>query len=317
MNIGEYGCGLLRYEKNPIITPESIPGAYMTFNCGQTMYKGKTILLVAVVMKNSSFPSIWIAESDNGYDFKFRDKPFIERSDVPFLHDLDTWTIDPRVTYVPEDDMYYIMRPLSSSWGCSAVLGKTKDFEKYEDIEIIALPNNRVPCLFPGKIDGKYVRLDRPYCTKVPSYNENANIWISYSTDLIHWGEHRPLLKPWILWNSNKIGPTPPIRTKKGWLEIIHGVQSNTVVPARYSIGAVLLDLKDPAKVIGKTNSPILTPDAPYEYMGTVPNVVFPCGAIGDEEKDELRLYYGAGDTYIGLATGKLSEIVDMCIYNR
>lgn len=75
----------------------------------------------------------------------------------------------------------------------------------------------------------------------------------------------------------------------------------------------MLLDLEDPTKIIGKTMKPILTPDAPYEYMGTVPNVVFPCGFIADEEKDELKVYYGAADTYVGLASGRLSEVINLC----
>ena len=78
-------------------------------------------------------------------------------------------------------------------------------------------------------------------------------------------------------------------------------------------MGALLLDLDDPRKIIGRTNTPILTPDAPYEYMGTVPNVVFPCGFIADENKDELRVYYGAADTYVGLASGRLSRIIELC----
>lgn len=298
---------LKRHSGNPVIKPKDLEGAYATFNCGQTMYKGKTILLVAVQMKTSPMPRIHVAESEDGINFTIRKKPFIEKSNVPFIKDLDTWPIDPRVTYIPEDDTYYIIRPINSTWGCAAVLGKTKDFETYEEIEIIALPHNRVPCLFPGKIGGKYARLDRPY-----DMGDTGDIWISYSEDLIHWGEYRPLLKPYTLWNWTKIGPTPPIKTKEGWLEIIHGV-TTSCTGSRYSIGAVLLDLEDPRKIIGKAYSPILTPDAEYEYMGTVPNVVFPCGAIADEEKDELRIYYGAADTYIGLAKGSLKEVIDLC----
>lgn len=299
--------GLHRYENNPIITPQDIEGSYATFNCGQTMYKGKTILLVAAQMKTDPIPRMYVAESEDGINFKIRKEPLITQSKNPIIRDLDTWPIDPRITYIPEDDMYYIMRPINSDWGCSAVLGRTKDFETYEDLEIIALPHNRVPSLFPGKINGLYARIDRPYDGR----NE-GRMWISFSPDLKYWGGYRPLLKQYTIWNYTKIGPTPPIKTKDGWLVIIHGV-STSCADSRYSLGAMLLDLEDPTKVIGKTMSPILTPDAPYEYMGTVPNVIFSCGAIADEEKDEIRVYYGAADTYIALATGKLSEIIRMC----
>lgn len=303
--------GLYRYKNNPIIKPEDVEGAYTTFNCGQTMYKGKTILLVAIQFKTHPMPEIHVAESDDGIHFNVRKEAFITKSTNPTISDLDTWPIDPRLTYIPEDDMYYIIRPINSEWGCAAVLGKTKDFEKYEEIGIVALPHNRVPSLFPGKVDGKYVRFDRPY-----DLHDDGKIWISYSPDLIHWGEYKPLLKPFTLWNWTKIGPTPPVKTKAGWLEVIHGV-TTSCTGSRYSLGAVLLDLEDPSKIIGKANTPILTPCEPYEYMGTVPNVVFACGCIADEQKDELRVYYGAADTYIGLASGKLSEIIDMCINNR
>lgn len=297
---------LYRNENNPIIKPADFPNAYATFNCGQTMYKGKTILLVAIMMKTEPTPHIHVAESTDGVNFTIRPEPFIKRSSHEVIGPMDTWPIDPRVSYVPEDDMYYIIRPINSPWGCAAVLGRTKDFETYEEMDIVALPHNRVPSLFCGKVNGQYVRLDRPYDGR-----DEGRIWISFSDDLIHWGEYRPLLEQYTLWNWVKIGPTPPVKTKEGWFSLIHGV-TTSCTGSKYCIGAMLQDLDDPRKVIGRTTTPILFPNAPYEYMGTVPNVVFPCGFIANEEEDSLRLYYGAADTYIGLATGKLSEIIDL-----
>jgi predicted GH43/DUF377 family glycosyl hydrolase len=306
--------GLHRYEHNPILSPKDFPGAQALFNCGQTMYQGKTILLVSIVLKGHPMPRIHVAESEDGLHFKIRPEPFITKSEVPFIEPLDNWPIDPRLTYIAEDDTYYIMRPGGSPYGCAAFLGKTKDFQTYEDIEVIALPHNRVPSLFPEKIDGCYVRFDRPYSVVYDPHNQQqfGNIWISYSPDLIHWGRHRMLLAPWANWNGIKIGPTPPIKTPEGWLEIIHGV-SGSCSGQRYCLGAVLLDLKDPTKIIGKASSFILCPDTDYEFMGNVPNVVFTCGAIGDLEKDLLRVYYGGADTCIALATGKISQIIEMC----
>lgn len=306
--------GLFRYEKNPIISPKDFEGAAAVFNCGQTMYKGKTILLVAVILRNHEIPRIHVAESEDGINFTIRKEPFITQSKKSHISHLDKWVIDPRVTYFAEEDVYYIIRPGNSEHGCVAFLGKTKDFETYEDIDVIALPHNRVPCLFPEKINGYYARLDRPYTLVDDPHNHSqmGHIWISYSPDLIHWGRHRVVLQPWINWNSVKIGPTPPIKTKDGWLVIIHGV-GQSCAGQRYSLGAMLLDLEDPSKLIGKANSYILAPDAEYEFMGRVPNVVFACGAIPDYEEDRLRVYYGGADTCICLATGKISEIVDMC----
>lgn len=312
MYLKEYG--LKRYGNNPILTPKDFPKAAAVFNCGQTMYKGKTILLVAIMLTDSSMPRIHVAESEDGISFTIRKEPFITQSNLPNIKYLDNWVIDPRVTYFPEEDVYYIIRPGNSENGCVAILGKTKDFESYEDIDVISLPNNRVPCLFSEKIGGSYVRLDRPYSLVNDPHNNDqmGNIWISYSPDLIHWGRHKLLLSPWNNWMGTKIGPTPPIKTKDGWLVITHGV-SQSCTGQRYCLGAVLLDLEDPSKVIGKANSYILAPDAPYEFMGRVPNVVFACGAIADFKEDRLRVYYGGADTYICLATGSISEIIDMC----
>lgn len=306
--------GLVRNEANPILKPSDFPGAEAVFNCGQTMYNGKTILLVAILLRNDPAPRMHVAESADGVNFEIRKEPFITKSKHMDLGEYDQWPIDPRISYFPEEDVYYIMRPANSDCGCAAILGKTKDWETYEDIEIISLPNNRVPCLFPEKIKGSYVRLDRPYSLVDDPHNnaQHGYIWISYSPDLIHWGRHRVLLKPFSHWNYVKIGPTPPIKTKDGWLEIIHGVGSSCS-GQRYYIGAILLELENPAKIIGKMNGYLLSPDTEYECMGRVPNVVFPCGALADHDKDLLRVYYGGADTCIGLAEGKLSEIVAMC----
>ena len=302
MNISE--TVLHRYEGNPIITPMSFPKALGTFNCCPVKYKDEYILLQPIQRQDEQVPAIYLARSKDGVNFTIDDEPFITRSKK--FYNLDLWPIDPRVSYVPEDDMYYIMRPMNSSWGVYTLLLRTKDFKSVEEMEIVSLPNNRVPCLFQGKINGQYVRIDRPYggAGSVGS----GNMWISYSDDLIHWGEYRPLLKPWTNWGADKIGPTPPIKTKDGWLEIVHGVKER-----RYSLGAVLLDLEDPSKVIAKAKSPILTPNAPYEYMGhSQAPTVFACGALADEAKDEIRVYYGASDICVGLATGKLSELIDL-----
>lgn len=310
--------GLFRCEKNPLITPADYPGAAAVFNCGQTMYKGQTILLCAIVPYNGGSPFIHVARSDDGINFKFDEKPFIMQSKLPHIKELDYWPIDPRVTYFPEEDVYYIMRPGNSDAGCVAFLGKTHDFVTYEDIDVIALPNNRVPSLFPEKINEMYYRLDRPYVfvSDPHNINQRAFIWVSESPDLIHWGRHRVLLKPWANWNAIKIGPTPPIKTDEGWLEIIHGV-TGSCSGQRYSLGAILLDLNDPTNVIGRCDEPILCPDREYECAGKAPNVVFACGAIADLDQDRLRVYYGAADTSICLATGSISDIIAMCKNGR
>lgn len=314
---------LHRYPGNPIITPSSFPGAKAVFNPGQTMFEGKTILLLSVVhnrryeyMGRTFDVTTHVAESDDGIHFDINTQvPFIYNTDEEPYKTAGEQAIDLRITQF--EDSYYIVHPGCGKWGTFGILGKTSDFKTHEYIEIISLPDNRLPCLFPGKINGLYARLDRPYRVIPNDFHEAGNLWISYSPDLIFWGKHRPLLKPGFShWNETKIGPIPPIKTKQGWLVLIHGV-SVSCSGHRYGIGAILLDLENPEVIIGKTHCSILEPYEPYELTGIVPNVVFICGAIADEMKDEIRVYYGCADTCIGLATGKLSELVDACRYER
>jgi predicted GH43/DUF377 family glycosyl hydrolase len=314
-----------RYEGNPIITAEDFPvPAESVFNCGQTMFEGKTVLLIAAIYKepiNGNATGIHVAMSTDGVNFEINKEPLCSsRKWVDLSGDYDCWVIDPRVTKI--DDTYYIVRPAqvkpgdNLDIGPAAILETTKDFKTVEFVDCIALPINRVPCIFPEKINGMYVRLDRPYSVvrvHEPSDAKDDKLvhgmWISYSPDLVYWGHHRPILYPPLSFANYKVGPTPPIKTKDGWLEIIHGVYLENHEWC-YSIGAMLLDLEDPSKVISVLDHWILTPTENYELYGRSDNTVFTCGAIADEETDTIRIYYGAADERIGLATGKLSELL-------
>ncbi|OGV59934.1 MAG: hypothetical protein A2X45_16655 [Lentisphaerae bacterium GWF2_50_93] len=303
---------LTRYKGNPIITPKSFPYGHAdsVMNCGQIMHEGKTVLLLSVIDSAKKMTAIFYAESKDGINFDIREKPLITGLQDPRFKRLDIHVIDPRLTKI--GDTYYIARPGNSESGeCIAFLYRTKDFKEVEFMDCIALPNNRVPSLFPEKINGYYARLDRPYALGAAS--EKASVWLSYSPDLIHWGQHRYLWSGNDNWNWGKIGPTPPLKTPKGWLVIMHGV-CPSCDGYKYSLGAWMLDLNDPSKMIGRIRNYILTPDELYELVGNVGNVVFACGAIADEDKDQLRVYYGAADTSICLATGSLSRIIDTCL---
>jgi beta-1,4-mannooligosaccharide/beta-1,4-mannosyl-N-acetylglucosamine phosphorylase len=309
---------LKRHEANPIITPKDFPGAYAIFNPGQTIYNGQILLLLpighngGINKKNGQVPfKGHVATSDNGVDFKIEPEPLFTPS-MEYPYDQVTeQCIDFRVTKI--EDTYYIIHPGCGAWGTMAILSKTSDFKTRENVDIISLPDNRIPCLFPEKIDGCYVRLDRPYRVMPNDFHRAGNIWVSTSPDLVHWGHHRPLLQPGFShWAMTKVGPTPPIKTNDGWLVIIHGV-SRSCTGHRYCIGAMLLDLKNPEKIIGLTKSSILAPQEPYEFKGIVPNVVFPAGSVANFKEDEIMVYYGCADTYVGLATGSLSELIDLC----
>jgi len=303
-----YNTLLKRHEANPLIVPADFPHgpADAVFNCGQTMMGGTTILLTSVVFADGRPPNIYVARSEDGLDFTFDDEPLFERCELPGIRELDRHIIDPRVTKI--GDEYYIVRPTGSV--AVGLMYKTKDFKSVEFIDCIALAHNRVPCLFPEKIGGYYWKIDRPSIGKPP--DNQGDMWISRSPDLIHWGHYRPLLGRFGPWGGHKIGPTPPIRTEAGWLEIIHGV-TRSCSTTRYSLGAVLLDLEDPEKVIGRMGGYLITPETPYEIQGRVPDVIFSCGAIADPDERRLRVYYGGADTVICLATGDLDAIIEAC----
>ncbi len=309
---------LKRHEANPIVTPKDFPGSYAVFNPGQTIYDGQILLILPVGYNdgiNADSPHTpfrgYVAKSSDGVNFEIDTEPlFVPGTEHPYSQ-VSEQCIDFRITRC--EGTYYIIHPGCGPWGTMGILSRTDDFEKRENIDIISLPDNRMPCLFPEKIDGRYVRLDRPYRVAPNDFHEFGNMWVSYSPDLVHWGHHRPLLQPGFThWATTKIGPTPPIKTNDGWLVIIHGVSLSSA-GHRYCLGAMLLNLKNPEIIIGLTKSAILSPYEPYEFNGIVPNVVFPAGSVANFNDDEIRVYYGCADTYVGLAAGSLSELVDLC----
>jgi predicted GH43/DUF377 family glycosyl hydrolase len=186
-------------------------------------------------------------------------------------------------------------------------VASTKDFKKFKKIAVAAVPTNRNMVLFPEKIGGLYVRLDRPW-----EGGMSGNIWISYSPDLVFWGKSEVIMTSrGFAWDQGKIGPgAPPIRTDEGWLCIYHGVTPR-VNAKIYKAGVALLDLEDPRKVIARSKEYLMAPREDYERVGDVPNVVFPTAVIPYPEKDELRIYYGGADTVMCLATAKISELID------
>ena len=300
-----------RYKKNPIITLDDIPfRCNSVFNTGATKLGDEYILMLRVEDQiGHSF--LALARSKDGFDFKIDPKPaMVPSNEEPFRTYEKYGLEDPRITKI--GDTYYIMYTAYSSHAPLLGLAKTRDFETFERIGIVSLPENKDGALFPAKINGRYVRLDRP----VPGGSSRAaNIWISFSPDLIHWGDAQCLMQGIEnSWDSQRIGAgAPPFETSQGWLEIYHGVKE-TVCGRIYRLGVVLLDREDPRKIIGRARIPILSPREPYERTGDVPNVIFCCGVIPNEKKDEVLIYYGASDTCICAGIASISELIDMAL---
>jgi beta-1,4-mannooligosaccharide/beta-1,4-mannosyl-N-acetylglucosamine phosphorylase len=195
-------------------------------------------------------------------------------------------------------------------------MGWTEDFRTYHQMENAFLPFNRNGVLFPRKIDGNYLMLSRPSDT---GHTPFGDIFISRSPDLVHWGRHRHVMAPKkdkLTWQCTKIGAGPvPIETTAGWLLIYHGVLTscNGFV---YSMGAALLDIDQPWKVIARTKPYLLNPRVQYECVGDVPNVVFPCAALADAATGRIAIYYGCADTVTGLAFCQADELIEFIRQN-
>ena len=294
-----------RYPGNPIITFDSMPyRCHAVFNPGAVLAGDETILLLRVEdLEGASH--ITIARSRDGVTgWTIDPKPLLSPNHDHGGSYEEYGCEDPRVTYLDDIGKWIIAYTAYSPMGAGVALALTSDFVTVERLGLTLAPNNKDAAVFPGKIGGKYWMLHRP------AAGEIEHIWVTDSPDLRHWGHPTMLLNerggPW--WDSLKVGAsTIPIRTDQGWLILYHGVKNFPVGPA-YRLGAPLEHLQNPRRLIARLPYWILAPREYYETTGQVPNVVFPCGhtLVGDE----LRLYYGAADTCVCLASGSLQEIL-------
>lgn len=298
---------LERYDRNPVIAPTSNWWENKAvFNCAAVRTNGKVHILYRA-QGDDEVSRFGHATTENGLDIAQRDPEPNYESVGDELERLGVE--DPRITKI--EDKYYItytgvsLYPCSEArpspfksvpWRCRVGLLSTKDFKTYEKHGCI-LPDmdNKDVVLFPERINGKYVMLHRTF----------PNIWMAYSEDLMHWHDHKLLMRVQPgAWDCDRIGAgAPPIKTDRGWLEIYHGVDHRR----NYRLGAMLLDLEDPSKVIGRSVEPLLGPEMDYEKVGLVPNVVFSCGVV--EMNDQFFVYYGGADKVIGVATMSSSDM--------
>ena len=299
----------IRHPKNPIITKDDIPfDAECVFNSGAVMHNGEIVMIVNCWDTNWT-PHFLVGRSKDGIHFDISDKN-IAHPPREYPYGLTDGIFDTRVTYMAEDECYYITYNTGCHLGGRIRLIKTKDFETFEDVGFITGVDHRNCVIFPEKFNGDYVRLERP-----AGEGKIGDTWIAYSPDLIHWGRNKIFLeKGTRYWESFKIGPgAPPVKTDKGWLIIYHGCREH-MNGISYHAGVLLADLKDPSKIIGKMMRYLLVPEMPYEFMGNVPQVVFPTAAIPYYDEDRLDIYYGGADTCICLAQASISELVEKCL---
>jgi predicted GH43/DUF377 family glycosyl hydrolase len=299
-----------RHSNNPILTKDDIPYKVETVhNAGVTKFADKYIMLFRSHL-DTGRSIIGIAESTDGFNFKARPEPFMVPSKEPVFAEYEAFGLeDSRITFI--EDTYYITYSAYSKHGVRIGLAKTNDFQSVERIAFITQADYRNTVIFPEKINGRYAKLDRPHSDISP-----WSIWISYSPDLIHWGNSTVIIKPvQYHWDEMKIGPgAPPIRTTAGWLSIYHGVFP-TMDGCVYRLGVALHKLDDPAIILGVGDRWILQPEDPWEIIGYVHNVVFTCGAV-PEDDGTVKLYWGGADKVICAGTAVIDELVELCLAN-
>ncbi len=301
------GCEdvMWRFSGNPILTWNPIPRGARIFNSAVIPYEGGFIGILRVDYKNGR-PQLHLARSEDAvkWDIEHEMIQWENEAGEPIQN---SYAYDPRLCKI--EDTYYI------TWcddfpGASIGMGYTKDFKTFVKAENPLMPFNRNGVLFPRKKNGEYMLLSRPSDSGHTPFGE---IILSHSKDLTYWGKHRHVMKNggsgW--WQGAKIGAgSIPIETSEGWLLFYHGV-SHTCNGYVYSIGAAILDLDEPWKVLWRTRDYLLTPEKEYETVGFVPNVAFPCAALYEEDSGRIAVYYGAADTNTAIAFCQRDELID------
>lgn len=296
---------LWRYDENPIIGRNPIKGVARIFNSAVIPYEG-AFIGVFRAEQTDGVPFIYLGHSKDAVHWEFEPEKiaFVDEEGKPFM---PVYAYDPRLVKI--EDTYYMMW-CQDCYGASIGMAKTTDFKVFTRIESPFLPFNRNAVLFPRKIGGNYLMLSRPSDS---GHTPFGDIYLSESPDMVYWGKHRHVMGKtgdfW--WENVKIGGgAAPIETSEGWLLFYHGV-TGTCNGLVYSIGGAILDIDQPSKVKYRCREFLLTPEAWYEERGFVPNVTFPCATIHDAATGRIAIYYGAADSYVGLAFTTVDEVVD------
>jgi beta-1,4-mannooligosaccharide/beta-1,4-mannosyl-N-acetylglucosamine phosphorylase len=297
----------LKHPANPILKPADFPSAvHYVFNPGAVRIGDEYLMMVNAALGTTSI-IFWLARSDDGVNFIPDPGPpeWPANPEYP-----ETCIYDPRITRF--GDEYLIMYASHSHAYSGPRVGmvRTRDFQKFTRIPQVpsALPN-RNAVLFPEKIGGRYVRFDRPMSLEC----DKADMCVSFSNDLSNWDDTAVLMCPKPGWDSHKIGgAAAPLKTPDGWLAIYHGVDNSSCNNYIYRLGVMLLDLEDPTRIISRGEMPLLWPEHDYEFIGRTPNVVFCCNAIVEPDRT-VKIYYGAADACVGLATARLDDMIELC----
>ncbi|MDO5407043.1 MAG: glycoside hydrolase family 130 protein [Eubacteriales bacterium] len=317
---------ITRYQGGePVLSKKDIPyEAECIFNAGVAKYQGQYVM----VFRNDyqyngkgAFDKccIGIAFSEDGVHWDVRKEPFLTVED---MNDPEiTRVYDPRLTVI--EGKLYLCFAVDTKHGLRGGVAVTEDLKTIRVLSM-TVPDNRNMVLFPEKINGRYVRLERPFPVYSRGGIDRFDIWMSFSEDLKYWGDSRLLMGVEdVPFANDKIGPgAPPVKTEAGWLTLFHTVDIDRTRgkngwedtwQKRYCAGVMLLDLEDPSRIIGMSREPLIAPETVWEAdEGFRTNVIFPGGLILEDD-GTVKIYYGASDTVECMATAKVEDLIALC----
>lgn len=311
---------LQRHPRNPILTRADIPDLppdlvdiTSVFNPGAVPWQGRTVLMLRVQNRGRETFGL-IARSADGLRFDVERAPVriagLERVPERIYH-----VYDHRLTRI--GDEVFTVFAMDVDGGCRLGIARTKDFLRFDMIGLTDRHDNRNGVLFPERVGGHYLMLDRPNRAPIGQVHSGSEIRLRASDDLHTWQTVGPVAEGrWHYWDELIGAGPPPLKTRAGWLLIYHGIAKH--YQPIYQAGAMLLDLEHPERVVSRGRFNILEPREPWELSGQVPNVVFPTGLIAADTDAEgfarpdspVRLYYGAADTCIGLAETTVANLL-------
>ena len=313
-----------RYPENPILTRADIPDvpprltdATSVFNPGAVKAGDRTLLLLRVQARSRETFTM-VAESSDGSRFDVRPE-IVELKGLDKVKEKVYHVYDARITRL--EDAYYVLFAMDMDAGCGLGLARTEDFRDFRFLGLTSTEDVRNGVLFPEKVGGVYLRLERPNRARhAGGPTTGSEIWLAESDDLVRWRPRGPVMAGRFHYWDEYIGSgPPPVKTRRGWLHVYHGVATHFGSANIYQAGVSLLDLADPSKLLGRSRGNILEPRETYELAGQVPNVVFPSGMVVEEVDADgfalpaspVRIYYGAADTAVGLALTTVGELLE------
>jgi beta-1,4-mannooligosaccharide/beta-1,4-mannosyl-N-acetylglucosamine phosphorylase len=314
---------LVRSSDNPIITvmdippmPPSIVDPSSVFNPGAVRWGDRYMLMLRVQTRGRRTHLV-MAESSNGREFSVWPEsvhlPGLDRLGETVYH-----VYDPRITAL--DDEFLVMFAADTETGCRLGTARTTDFRHFELVGLGDHPDIRNGVIFPGRFGDRYLRFDRPNrLVDAGAPSTGDEIVLSESHDLLEWQPLGTVMRGRPRYWDERIGAgPPPVRTRHGWLLLYHGIATHFGSVSIYQAGVALFDLENPLQLIGRSRENVLEPRKMYELVGQVPNVVFPSGMIVDDidsegfatDESPVRVYYGAADTSVCMATGTIGGLL-------